>query len=746
MDRARTVPHLNRRSLLIGGGAGLGLLVAWSVWPRSYEVNLRAGPGEQIFNAFLRIGDDGRVVVAVPQAEVGQGVYTSLPQILADELGADWRTVGVEPAPISPLYANRLLAEQLAGVGDGGLIGGARAWAVREYATRQTLMLTAGSTSVRAFETPLREAGAAARALLCMAAAPRWNADWQALDTREGFVWNGDDRIPFSELAAAAAALEPPDQLSFREGTDNRLAGAALPRLDLPSKVDGTAQFAGDIRLPGMIFAAVRQGPIGNSRLVGIDRGAARKVAGLIRIFEQPGWVGAVASNWWAANRAVEAMRPRFTTTGGLVGSADVDRALADALERGDAAHASAIGDVEEAFAGGNVLRARYAVGPAPNAPIETLVATARLTGDRLEVWAPTQAPALARSAAARAAGLGEGRVTLYPTLVGGGYGRKLETAAIEQAVHMAVAMRRPVQLVWSRIEETLHDSFRPPARAVMTARMADNGTIAAWRARIAAPSTLSVVSGRLRAGKDGPADRGEAAAVDGAMPPYQIPAVSVEHLPADVRIPTGIWRSGAHSYTAFFTESFVDELARHAGAEPMSFRMQMFGDNLRLARALAAAAALGGWDGGGPGSAMGLAVHSAFGSHAALVVEVEIDRSQKIRVKRAACAVDCGRTVNPEIVRQQIEGGIMFGIAAATGEPIRFDRGLPTAIGFGDLGLPLLAQSPDVTVELIDSSEPPGGVTELGVPPVAPAIANAVFALSGQRLRSLPLVVGSRG
>ena len=736
--------NLDRRKLLIGGGAGVGLLVAWGLWPRRYEPNLRAAPGETLFNAFLRIASDGRVIVAVPQAELGQGVYTSLPQILADELGADWRTIAVEAAPISPLYANGALAQQIAGERLPESLRGVEHWALREYATRTALMMTGGSTSIRAFEAPMREAGAAARALLSKAAARRWEADWEALDTGSGFVWNGKQRIGFGELAADAARLDLPDDLPIREGSEGRPAGDSLPRIDLPSKVDGSAEFAGDVRLPGMLYASVRQGPAGDARLIATDRTAAHKIGGVVTIVEKPAWVAAVATNWWAANRAVEALRPRFEVPEGLVASADIDRALGDALAAGHGKRIVGRGDIAAAFAGGPVYRAAYSVGLAPTAAMEPLTATARLNGGHLEIWAPTQAPGFARAAAARGAGVGESEVTLYPMLVGNGYGRKLETAAIEQAAALAALVKRPVQLSWSRLEELTHDSFRAPARAELAARLGKDGAIAGWQARIVAPSTEAEVARRLRSGRRGAGGRVEAAAVAGADPPYAIEAISIEHLPVRIGIPTGIWRSQAHSYTAFFTESFVDELAREARIEPLSFRMQMLGRNPRLARALSTAAMIGGWDGGVPGGGMGIAAHSAFGSHAALLVEVEIGSDRRVRVLRAVCAVDCGRLVNPEIVRQLIEGGIMFGISAATGNPIRYERGLPAVVGFGDLGLPVLAQTPAITVELIASDEAPGGVTELAVPPVAPAIANALFALTGTRRRTLPLTTSA--
>ena len=729
---------ISRRTLLVGGGAGAGLLVAWALWPRSFEHNLRSGEGEQAFNAFLRIGNDGRVSVAVPQAELGQGSWTALAQILADELGADWRTVGVEPAPIGPLYANRLLAE---GEDDNSFQGGIRRWRARQFEGGEAAILTAGSTSVRAFETPLRQAGAGARALLMKAAAARWDVEWETLDTAAGFVTDGARKLAFAELAEAAAKESLPEHLPIRAGIDNRLAGQALPRLDSPSKVDGSAPFAADIRLPDMVYASVRAGPTEDSRLARWSRDKGLAVPGVFGAVDAPGWVACVATNWWAANRGVEALEAVWDVPHPPVSSESIDSALVRALERDEGRRVYSRGDLADAFEGGNVLRGHYSAGPAANAPPETLTATARPGGDRLEIWAPTQAPGLARAAAARVTGLAESQVALYPTLAGGGYGRKLETRAIEQAAMVAVRTKRPVQLSWSRLEESVQDGFRAPARAQILARLDTGGLVLGWQARIAAPDTGRQLAERLRGGGGAMAAIGDPVA--GAVPPYAIPAVSVDYLPAETGLRVGGFRSGAHSYTAFFTESFMDELARISGVEPLSFRMQMLGDNPRLARCLTTAATLGGWDGGVPGSAMGIACHSAFGSHVAALVEVEVTAAQEIRVLRAVCAVDCGRVVNPDLVRQQIEGGLVFGIGAATASAIGFDGGRSDARGFGHFGFPGLAGSPEVTVELIESEEEPGGATELGVPVAAPAIANALHALTGKRLRSLPLRVG---
>jgi len=734
---------ISRRTLLIGGGAGIGLVVAWRLWPRTYRPNWRAAPGETLFNAFLKIGNDGRVIVAVPQTELGQGVWTTLPQVLADELGADWRTVAVEPAPLSPLYANTLLADEAAD--DSALPGflhGIGRWAAQDFARRNALMTTGGSTSIRAFEEPMREAGAGARALLSIAAARRWNADWEELDTHHGFVWRGQDRIPFAALAEEAAGLELPGDLPIRGGEANRLSGQPLPRLDLPSKIDGSARFAGDVRLPDMVHAAVRGGPPG-SVLAGFDRAAARRVPGLLAILENPEWIGVAATNWWAAGRALNAARPRFHHQGNPATSDSISASLAAALDGGGGDRIVEAGNVDGPFPGASPVNARYEVPLAPSASIEPLCATARLTGDRLEIWAPTQAQGLARSAAARAVGLAEDQVTIYPMLAGGGYGRKLETDAIEQAAIFAAHLKRPVQLTWPRIQEIVRDRCRPAAAAQMTAWVSA-GRIQSWQARIAAPSASSEVATRL--GATGLLVRPDAAAVAGAAPPYGIANIAVDHVPAEIGIPTGYWRGAAHSYTGFFTECFIDEVVRAAGLEPLSFRMSMLENNPRLARALTTATSIGGWDGGGRGSGMGIACHAAFGSYIATLVEVEVTADQRLRVVRAVCAVDCGRVINPEIVKQQIEGGLIHGISAALGKPLEIAAGQPTAQTIGAYGLPILRDAPDVTVELFDSDEDPGGVTELAVPTAAPAVANAYFSLTGQRVRTLPIVVGSHG
>ncbi|WP_380785152.1 molybdopterin cofactor-binding domain-containing protein [Sphingomonas sp. R86521] len=719
---------INRRRILVGGGAGIGLIVAWGLWPRSYAPNLVANPGEALFGAWLKIGSDGHVTVAVPQAEHGQGVYTALAQIVADELGADWRTVGVEPAPLNPLYANPI------GVGD--LFEGLFA-----ALPVDAPMLTGGSSSIRMFETACRAAGAAARALLCMAAAKRWDVDWTQTRVEAGFVVHGAKRLRFAELAEDAAKGTVPDPLPLGMQGAGKLTGTSVPRIDVPAKVDGSANFAGDVRLADMVHAAIRQGPAG-SRLAKVDRAAADRIDGVLSVVENPHWVAAVATTWWAAQQALDALAPRFEG-GRAVDSASIDAALTAALAAPGASMAK-VGDVETVFKGAPLVTAEYRAGLGLHAAIETPSATAAYRDGRLELWLATQAPGLAQVAAARAAGLSDSAVTVHPMLIGGSFGGALEHGVAEQAAVLAVKLKRPVSLTWSRGEATLHDRYRPAAAARMAARVAPNGAILGWRAKIAAPATGAELARRLMPGVATEAAirvaTGDRYAVAGAMPPYRIPALAIDYHNADIGVATGHVRSGAHGYTAFFTECFLDELVKLAHSEPMSFRIGMLGGNPRLARCLSTAAALGGWDGGVPGSGQGIAAHAFRRSYIAVLAEAHMGDDRRPVVERLVAAVDCGAQINPDLVRQQIEAGLIFGMGNALGAATGFTRGLADVRGFDAMTIPRLADTPDITVEMIRSDEAPGGVGELGVPAVAPAIANALHSATGYRIRNLPL------
>ncbi len=747
------LPHVSRRSLLVGATAAGGLAIAWSLWPRDYQPNLTAAPDEHIFNAFLKIGDDGHISAIVPQCEMGQGVTTLLPQIMADELGADWRTIAVETAPINPLYTNTLLVDEDSAVftprlGVPDFVSDVRSWARREWAVRHAVMLTANSSSVRMFEAPCRAAAAQARALLMMAAANRWDADWEECDTQDGFVTHGKKRLRFGDVAAAAALLEPPAEPVYRASSSDPLYGKELTRLDLPAKIDGSANYAGDIRLPDMVFAAIRQGPVGATRLKSIDRKKGLASPGLLHVVTHERWVAAVARNWWAANRALDRFAPLFETEGKPISTDRIDKALKTAL-KGDGYRIASKGDVGEAMEARNRIVAEYAVAPALHAALETRTATAAPDGGGLRVWVATQAPAQCRDAIAQATGLAAADVTLFPVMAGGSFDACLDHSVAVQAAIIALQVGRPVQLAWSRAEEIMRLPPRAPARAKLTATLNAAGGIDALVTRIAVPPTNHEVRARLF--DNTPADiaqraaagTADAAAVAGAMGSaangYAIPHVAVDHCPADIGLPTGRWRGNADSYTAFFTECFVDEMAARAGTDALSYRIAMLGDAPLLARCLLTATSLGGWEGGLAGTTQGLACHSMRGSHIALMATAR-QSERGLQVEQLVAVVDAGRLVNPAIARQQVEGGLIFGLAAAVGATTDFEGGVANARKLGQLGLPLLSQTPQMLIEFVDSDREPGGLGEIGVPVVAPAIANAMFAATGRRIRRLPL------
>ena len=750
-DNARGV---SRRSLLIGGLAAGGLVVGWTLWPRQYRPGFAATDNERVFDAWLKIARDGQVTVALPQAELGQGVYTQLAQIVCGELGADWRTVAVQPAAINPLFSNSLLAREWAPAvlparaeqaEDEPVVGEA----LEELATRGTFMVTAGSSSVRMFERPARLAGATARVLLCQAAAARWDVPWESCQAVDGFVTHGRERLRFGDLVDAAAAIDPPDPVPLLPSARNALSGEDMPRLDIPAKLDGSATFAADVRLPDMLYASIRHGPVGDSTLTKVNDAGGRGIAGLVSVVKTSRWVAAVASNWWAANRALDRLAPTFETTGTLPDSESIDDALSEALRIGQGwsiAKRGAVGAAFDKSAGTRIFEARYGAAPALHAGIETRSATASVKNGKAEIWTATQAPAAARDAVAAALDMSASDVTLYPMMAGGAFGRGLDPAVAVEAALISRYMSRPVQLVWSRAEECLQDHYRAAAKARMVGAIAQDGSLAGLSVKIAVPATIREQMQRLtQSASSQDAQRAvsgerDVPAVEGAVPPYAIPNLSVDHYPADISIPTGRWRGNAHSYTAFFIEGFLDELATASGIEPLSFRMQMLTGQPRLAACVTGVAAMANWSGGAQGEGQGLACHAMRGSHIAIIANARTgDRG--VRVSRISAVVDAGRLINPDVARQQIEGGIVWGLAQALGVSTGFEGGLATVRRLRDANVPALADMPDIQVEFVRSEADPGGLGEIGVPAVAPAIASALFSASGIRLRELPLL-----
>ncbi len=699
------LPAVDRRTLLVGGGAGIGLVIAFLAWPRREGSPLRGGRREAVFGSFLKIGIDGRVTLASPQVETGQGIWTGLAQIAADELGAAWENMAVEPAPDGDAYLNRLMAHDI------------------EIATR----ITAGSSSVRSFERPIKEAAAVARAMLCAAAAGRWGVSAAECDTEGGYVVHEAKRLAFEEISADAAGLRPPDQPQLRALGSGKLAGEPLPRLDLPPKSDGTLRFAGDVRLPRMIHASVRMAPLGG-RLSGFSRAATKTQQGLIDLVVRDQWLAALGETWWAADHALSRAAPRFSGPD----AGDISAALAEALASDDAERLYERGDYDAVTRNTRPLAATYSIAATPHHSLEAPAAVARFTGDRLEVWAGTQIPDLALAAAARAAGMPERDVALYAMPVGDGSGGAMDLAAVEIAVELARHAKRPVCLALPPSTAVNQGSFRPPILAKLAALPSPDGSIAAWSARVAGTSGLAASLARSK----GRATPGFAP--NDATPPYGIATIRVDAIDALLPITGGYMRGGDEAVMTFTIESFIDEMARTLHSEPLAFRIGLLGGAPRLARAISTAAAIGGWDGGAPGSSMGLACASLFGSHVGLLAEATIGADQQVKVSRLVAAVDAGRIVNATLVRQQVEGGLLAALAAALIPPPEFIAGMPRAVPMR-LGYERLRDVPKIEVEIIQSNNPPGGISGLGMAVLAPAVANAIAAGTGRRLRNLP-------
>lgn len=749
--------RLSRRGLLIGAGAAGGLLVAWALTPRRFDPPLAADEGEVVFDAWLKIGRDGVVTVAVPDLEMGQGITTLIPQIVATELGADWRQVAVEPAPVSGAYGNVPLAAQWRELWMPllpGLAEAPDALLAQRFAEREAFVVTAEGSSLAAHEAAARAAAASARAMLAMAAADRWNVAWEECEAQGGFIIHDKQRVRFADLVEDAAGYAPPDPPALRpqaagERAVDQPEGArlAFPRLDLPAKADGSATFAGDVRLPGMVFAAIRHGPPGETRLGAYEAKNAAPVKGLVKLVEGSGWLAAVAQDWWSAEQALKLVSPRFAAQHEPE-SAVIDRLLDEGLHHGDGHGIASIGEPEEMLRGKFELARLYRIAPAQAAPLETASATARLTDGKVELWVASQAPQATRRAVAQALDIALGDVVLYPMPAGGSFDARLDTPHAVEAALIAREVGKPVQLTWSRWQEAVAGLPRAPLRAALAARTAPDGSLAGLKVRVAMPATAQEFGARLfgeQSAREARArqDQVDPLAMAGMEPPYAIPHLLVEHVPVAIPLSTGRQRGNSAALGCFLIETFVDELAARSGREPLSYRMAMLGQDIRLANCLQRAATLAEWGGGRGGAGQGLACHRmALGDREGRIALVASARRDEggIRVDKLTAVLDIGRIVNLDIARQQVEGGLLFGLALARGASTAYAAGLPQSGRLAALALPQLADCPEIEVEFIEGDAPPFDPGELGVAVAAPAIANALFSAGGTRLHSLPL------
>ena len=745
--------------LLAGSGIAGALIVGWGVRPPRARLNadsesMPLARGEVQLNGWLKISTEGVVTIAVPRAEMGQGVYTALPMLVAEELGCDWSQVAFEQAPIDKMYGNVevMAANAAAHPDERGAASDLKGWLARKVGRELGIMITGGSSSVKDAWEPMRSAGAAARDMLIQAAAVRFKADTRDCKTVKGWVVHTSGlKASFGELATAAAKFTPSLPVKLKEAKDFSLIGKNLPRLDTRAKVTGQAQFGLDVRLPGMLYAAVRMAPVFGAGWSKFYANGAEGMPGVKAVRPlNPGLAGApcgiavIADAWWQAKRAVDALEivwdTRDAKTSAGLDSAAIFRDYRNALDSGSAHTYFSRGKMGEALSLSiQEVTAEYRVPYLAHATLEPQNCTAWLRDDgTVEVWVPTQAPSIAQWIAAKAAGVKTHQVMVHSTFLGGGFGRRGEMDMVVQAVELAkTSGGRPVQLIWSREEDTSHDMYRPAALAQLTAGLDDKGNVVWWRSRSASGSVIHSITARLGFPPFGP-DRTSAEGLSDKV--YEIPHVRIEHVQVDHPVPLGPWRSVGHSQNAFFAEHFLDELAARKGHDPLDYRRNLLKNHPRHLAVLNLAAEKAAWGKSLPaGRARGIALHESFGSIVAQVAEVSIE-DQRPRVHRMVCAIDCGVVVNPDIVAQQMESGIVYGLSAALYGEITMEAGAVKQKNFDSYDMLRMKDAPQVETYAVVSAGAPSGVGEPATPPVAPAVANALLKLTGNPVRSLPI------
>ncbi len=749
------------RRFVLGTLALTGALaVGWGLLPPRQRLTTReplpAAPGEVPLNGWVKVASDGSVVVAMAKSEMGQGIHTALAMLLAEELDADWSRVSAEPSPIDPIYNN------LAGVVDGlpfhpddhGRLKRLAEWMTAKAMREFGVMMTGGSSSVKDLWLPMRQAGASARAMLVAAAAEAWQVPAGEIRVAEGRLAHASGRSAhFGELAEAAARQPLPRDPPLKDPTQFRLVGRPTPRLGAPGLLRGDAGFGIDVVLPGMLYASVRMCPTLLGRVRSFDDRAARALPGVRQVLAVDGHFGGTAGVACIADTPFHALKGVAAVevawdAGPLAGlsSEQVMQQLATRLDTDDGWAYFETGDVDAALAASaRVVQAEYRAPYLAHAGLEPMNCTVQFRDGRAAVWAPTQVQGLARRAAAQALGIAESAVDLHVQRLGGGFGRRLDVDFVGQAAAIAKAAGgAPVQTFWTRAEDLQHDFYRPACVSRFRAGLDAQGRLVAWRNSSAGQAIVPQVLARLFGL---PAVGPDKTAAEGAYDqPYEFPAARIGHAIVELPVPVGFWRAVGHSHQAFFKEGFMDELAHAAGADPVEFRAALLARHPRHLHVLRRAAELAGWSrppgpapDGAP-QARGVALHQSFGAIVAQVAEVSVAADRSIRVHRVVCVVDCGFPVNPNGIRQQMDSGIVFGLSAALSGEITIADGQVRQSNFHDAPALRIDQCPVIETEVIASTAHPEGVGEPGLPPVAPAVANAVFALTGQRLRSLPL------
>ena len=706
--------EISRRSFIasvaaLGGGMALGLRLPEAASAAEAATN----PAE--INAWVVVQPDDTVIIRVARSEMGQGITTALPMLVAEELDCDWNKVRAEfPSPEENLRRKRAWGE----------------------------MSTGGSRSVRTSQEYLRQAGAIAREMLIAAAAAQWDvpaAECQAVKSVVTHKPSGRT-LRYGEVAAAAAKLPPPALPELKDPKKWTLLGTPQKRLDTADKVTGKPIFGIDVRVPNMLYAAIVQSPVFGGTVKSYDEAKIRNLKGVHRVVPLPGAVAVVADNWWRAKQAVDALPVTWDDgQNGKVSSASIVQSLRGGLAAPEAAVVRAYGDVDAGLAkAATRVEAEYAVPFLSHATMEPQNCTAHVTAEKVEIWVPTQSGEAALAAAAAAAEMPQEKVVVHKTMLGGGFGRRGAVQDyVKQAVLIAKAAGQPVKLLWTREEDIRHDFYRPTAMVKCTAGLDADGMPVAWRVRLTGPSIIaSLFPQRLTSGVDQSFANGFTEEMA-----YEVPNYEVGYAMRATHVPVGFWRSVNHSQNGFFRESFIDEMAHAAGEDPYHYRRKLLGNEARRLAVLDTAAGRAGWENLAPeGISRGIALVEAYGSLCAQVVEVSVSGKGEVRVHRVTAAVDTGHVVNPAILRSQVESAIVYGLTAAFYGSITIENGRVQQGNFDDYEMLRIAGMPSVETVLVPSGGFWGGGGEPGVPPLAPALCNAIFAATGKRIRSLPL------
>ena len=717
----KTKQELDRRSFLkasiVAGGA---LMIGFNLESGAraaerYGAELEPA-GDFQPNAFIKIAKDGKVTVTVGQVEMGQGVYTSLPMIVADELEVDWANVTYDVAPADKAFINPAM----------GMQG------------------TGGSSSVKGLFNPLRKSSAAVREMLVAAAAQSWNVAPDTCKAESGKVVHAASKrsIAYGELLDAAAKLTPPAEPKLKDPKDFKYIGKGMKRLDSPAKVNGSAVFGLDVKVPGMLYATILRCPVIGGKVKAVDDTAAKAVKGVTNVVPLGYGVGVVASSYYAARLGRTALKVTWDDGAmAAVSSETIYASFAEAADKEKGLVAGKKGDVSANKAGAvKTIEAVYWSPFVAHGTMEPMNFTADVRADGAEVWGGVQAQMLVQGVVAKTAGVPVEKVKVNTTLLGGGFGRRFEMDYVIDATVLSKTVGKPVKVVWTREDDMQNDFYRPATYNKMSAGIDAKGEPVFWHHRVVNDAIMARAG--LAFGFVLKSDQLDESSFEGAHNlPYDFPNFQCDWVRKDTGVPVGFWRSVGSSHTAFSTECFLDEVAAAAGKDPVAFRLSLLAKHPRHAAVVKLAAEKAGWSNKPEaGVFRGIAVHESFGSYVAQVAEVSVSKAGQVSVKRVVCAVDCGQVVNPDTVAAQMEGGIVYGLSAALYGEITLKGGRVQQKNFTDQKSLRMNEMPKVEVHIVPSTEKHGGVGEPGTPPIAPAVVNAIFAATGKRIRSLPI------